>query len=397
MPDKGGREGLGWVEEFLLQRQKENLLRTLKPVVSLGQGKIRINGRDCFDFSSNDYLGLAGHPELVAASNRMTESCGTSSSASRLMSGDLEIHHELEEETARFKGKEAALIFNSGYQANLGIINSLCGAGDGIFSDRLNHASIVDGILLSGARFFRFRHNDMDHLEFLLKNHRHKFKKALIITETIFSMDGDRPPLSALVELKDKYKALLMVDEAHATGIFGEKGSGVVEEEGLIDSVEIIMGTFGKALGSFGAYVASSRRLIEYLVNTSRSFIYSTALPPSVIGANIAALRLVREAPHRRKDLLDNACYFRESLKDNDIEIRGSSQIVPIIVGESDSAIKASQRLEDRGFWVVPVRVPTVPTGEARLRISITFHHSKEVLSKLLEAIDEVLKVQVLK
>ena len=304
------------VSRFLRERTEEGNLRELRPAAIRRGGLIRFGGKEYIDLSSNDYLGLSNHPKLIKAAKKALETYGTGSGGSRLLSGDLEICHQLEKKIAEFKGKEAALVFNSGYQANVGILSALYGEGDVIFSDKLNHASIVDGLLLSGAKFFRFRHNDMTHLESLLGKERPKFKHALIITETIFSMDGDRPDLKSLVGLKERFDCAIMVDEAHATGIFGKNGSGVVEEDGLTDKVDLIMGTFGKALGSFGAYLASSREIIDYMINRCRSFIYSTALPPATIASNLASIELIKEEPHRRRDLLKKADHFRASLKE---------------------------------------------------------------------------------
>lgn len=378
------------IEEFLEERREKNLLRVLRPASFRKEGKIYFKDKEYFDFSSNDYLGLAGHPKLKEASKKAIEELGTSSSASRLLSGDLEIHHELEDKVALFKGKESALVFNSGYQANVGIISSLCKEGDVIFSDKLNHASIIDGILLSRAKSFRFIHNDLNHLESLLKKEAGKFRERLIVTETIFSMDGDRAPLKEMVSLKEKYGCKIMVDEAHATGIFGKGGGGIVAEEGLADRVGLIMGTFSKALGSFGAYIAGSKKMIEYLINTCRSFIYSTALPPSVIAANLVSLELLKEEPFRRKMLLENAHYFRNELEKRGFKIKGSSQIVPLVVGNIDRAIKLSAGLRDKGYWSLPIRPPTVPVGQSRLRFSLTYHHSKEVLQNLIEEISKM-------
>lgn len=380
---------MGRIEQFLQQRREKNLLRILRPADFRKEGKIYFKDNEFFDFSSNDYLGLAGHPELKEASKKAIEELGTGSSASRLLSGDLEIHHELEEKTALLKNKESALVFNSGYQANVGVISSLCKAGDAVFSDKLNHASILDGIFLSGARLFRFLHNDPNHLESLLRKSAGKFRERLIVTETIFSMDGDRPPLKELIGLKEKYNCKIMVDEAHATGVFGKNGSGVVAEDGLTDRVDLIMGTFGKALGSFGAYVAGSKKMIEYLINTCRSFIYSTALPPSVAAANLAALELLRKEPFRRNALLENASYFRRELEKRGFEVRGASQIVPLIVKDTDKAIALSAALREKGYWVLPIRPPTVPVGESRLRFSLTWHHTREILQDLIEEISK--------
>jgi 8-amino-7-oxononanoate synthase len=372
---------------FLLHQKQKGLLRALRPIQARCKAKISLGGKDYIDFCSNDYLGFAGHPRLLEAAKEAIQEFGTASSASRLLSGDLEIHHQLEEAVASFKGKEAALVFNSGYQANVGIISALYTKGDCIFSDRLNHASIIDGIILSGARLFRFPHNNLEQLEDLLKRKRAGFKRALIVSETIFSMDGDRCPLKGLAALKKKYNCQLMVDEAHATGIFGQHGSGVVEEEGVAEEVDFIMGTFSKALGSFGAYLAASRQVVDYLVNTCRSIIYSTALPPAIIACNIAAIALIKEEPQRRRKLLSMAQYFRQALRDRGLAVKGESQIVPLLIGDNLKAAEAARRLQEKGFWVLPIRPPTVPKGEARLRFSLTYHHDQQALDAFIESI----------
>lgn len=381
---------MGQIEDFLERRVNEGLLRRLEPISKRKGANIFFGPKKYIDFSSNDYLGLAGHPKLIEASKEALDSFGTSSSASRLLSGDFDIHHRLEEEVARFKGKPQALVFNSGYQANIGIVSSLCGRQDAVFSDKLNHASIIDGIILSDSRLFRFAHNDVDHLESILKKERSKFKKGLIITETVFSMDGDKPLLKELTDLKDKYDCLLMVDEAHATGIYGKSGSGLVEEYGLTDRVDLIMGTFGKALGGFGAYLAASKSIVNYLINTCRSFIYSTSLPPAIAACDLAAIGLIREEPYRRKELLDLARYFRDELKSVGLNVKGDSQIIPIIIGENEKTCEAAGKLQKRGYWILPIRPPTVAAGQARLRFSLTFNHDKEILQRLLKDISDV-------
>lgn len=380
------------LDKFFKKRESDGLLRILNPVSFRNNEKIHLSGKDFVDFSSNDYLGLSKHPELIETAKKALDKFGIASCASRLMSGDLSIHHDLEERVSVFKGKESALVFNSGYQANVGIISSLYGKGDCIFSDRLNHASIVDGIALSGARFFRFRHNDAGHLELLLKKERGKFKKALIITETVFSMDGDRAPLKDLVELKDKYSCLIMVDEAHATGIFGDKGSGLVEEERLEERIDLIMGTFSKALAGFGAYLAGSKLIMNFLINTCRSFIYSTALPPYTIACNLKSLELIEKEPFRRNVLLDNAEYFRNALRNKRFSVPGNSQIIPVVIGQNNRTLEYSQRLKNKGYWVIAVRYPTVPQNEARLRLSLTYNHTKEILEKF---IDETCEIKI--
>jgi len=382
------------IDDFLAQRKKDGLLRVLKPADLRKDGKIYRNGAELFDFSSNDYLALSDHPKLKEASKRAVDSLGASASASRLLSGNLKIHHQLEDRVAEFKGKESALVFNSGYQANVGIISALYDRADAVFCDRLSHASIIDGVRQSGAKLFRFSHNDSDHLDSLLKKENPEFKNCLIVTETVFSMDGDKPPLKELVNIKDRYGCFLMADEAHATGIFGRNGTGVVEEQGLSDRIELIMGTFSKALGSFGAYLACSEKIKQYLINSCRSFIYSTALPPAVIAANIEALNVVRDEPFRRETLLANADYFRSRLQQEDFDVRGSSQIVPLIVADSDKATRLSTQLQDSGYWVLPIRPPTVPQDQARLRFSLTYHHSRQVLEALADKVAELMKVE---
>lgn len=374
------------INEFLKKREEEGLLRGLVPGGLRRQGgMVWFGGREYVDFSSNDYLGLSSHPRVIAAAKRALEEYGASSSASRLLSGDLELHHWLEEKTAAFKEKEAALVFNSGYQANVGIISALCGKDDCIFSDRLNHASIVDGILLSGAPFFRFRHNDPEHLEALLEKERRKFRRALIVTETIFSMDGDEAPLREIARLKQKFDCYLMADEAHATGLFGARGSGIVEREGLAAEVDVIMGTFGKALGGFGAYAAASRKIIAYFINACRAFIYSTALPPAVVAANLEAIDVVGDEPHRRAQVLSHASSLRGVL-----DVRGVSQIVPFVVGDAAKAVRLAEALRKKGHWVLPVRPPTVPQGASRLRFSVTFHHDLDTLRQVAHDIRQI-------
>ena len=377
-------------EIFLKQREEDGLFRTLKPVSSRSKGIIRINNREYIDFSSNNYLGLLDHPKLIEESKRAIDKFGTAACASRLLSGDLELHHQLEEKIANFKNKEAALFFNSGYQANVGIISALYGRDDVIFFDRLSHASIIDGVILSQAKFFRFQHNDAVHLEGLLKKERSKFKRALIITETIFSMDGDKAPLRELVYLKEKYNCEMFTDEAHATGIFGSKGSGIAEEEGVEEKIDFIMGTFSKALAGFGAYLATSKSVREYLINTCRSFIYSTALPPSVIAGNLSSLELVKEEPFRRQKLIKTADYFRSTLRNKGFQVKGASQIVPVIIGENSKTVELAKRLQENGFWVLPIRPPTVPAGEARLRFSLTFNHNENILEKVINEISAI-------
>ena len=369
--------------DFLKKRRTDGLLRTLRPAEARGGGMIVRHGRRLLDFSSNDYLGLSDHPALKHAAIEATRALGTSAAASRLLSGDLAIHHELEAAVAAFKGKETALVFNSGYQANVGIISALCGKGDAVFCDRTGHASILDGITLSGARLIRFAHNDADHLNQLLDKHAGKYQRRLIVTESIFSMDGQAAPLGALADLAGRYDCLFMVDEAHATGIFGENGSGLVAQEGLTDRVDILMGTFGKALGSFGAYAACSEQLKAYLVNACRSFIYTTALPPGVIAASLAALHVVRTEPFRRRELLERAADFRNELRAVGLHGTGDSQIVSVVIGDATRTVALSEMLSENRFYACAIRPPTVAPGGSLLRFSLNYHHHGKDLKRL--------------
>ena len=373
------------MKKFLSERERSGTLRFLTPLIRLGHGWVRPLDSDqrLLDFSSNDYLALSEHPEVISASRKYLEMFGAGTGAARLMSGDLEINHLLEQEIAQLKATEAALTFGSGYLANTGIIPALAGRGDLIITDRLSHASIYDGCLLSGARTIRFRHNDLAHLKQILQEKRSQFNSCLVVVESIYSMDGDRCPLIELVELKKDYDFLLMVDEAHATGLYGENGAGIIEEDKVSSGVDIAMGTFGKALGSYGAYAAGSRELVNFLINKARSFIYSTALPPAVVGATLASLYLVKNEPQLRLDLHEKVTYFKKQLRKNDLhDDPGPSQIIPVMVGDSARALAIAEELRNKHIYVKAVRPPTVPEGTARLRFSITRYHQKENLKE---------------
>ena len=372
--------------KFLNERQENGLLRTLVTAQDTCGGSIEIDGRKYINFSSNDYLGLSNHPDMLAAAKKVLDSTFGSAS-SRLMTGTTGLHAELEDQVARFKEKPSAIVYNSGYQANVGVISSLCGRDDAIFSDKLNHASIVDGITLSRGNLFRFKHNDAEHLKYLLDRERDNYKNAFIVNESVYSMDGDIAPMKDIAGLKRKYECMWMVDEAHATGVFGKNGRGIIEETGTADDVDLAMGTFSKALGGFGAYIAAADAIRSYLINTSRSFIYSTSLPPAIIAGNIAALKIVDEEPVRRDVLLKNSGYLRDSLKGLGLKIAGESQIIPVILGDNLETLRLSDYLRSKGLWVTPVRPPTVPQGESRIRISLSYDHKKEDIDKLIDGI----------
>ncbi len=384
-----------FIKAYLAKRKNENTLRTLLALDTRGPGVIVRQGQKYVDFSSNDYLGFSKHPKLIDAAGQALDVYGVGAGASRLLSGDLKLHHLLEEETASFKHKESALFFNSGYHANVGVIPVFAGKNDAIFSDSLCHASQIDGAILSRAKRFPFRHNDMEHLEDLLKKERANFEKALILTESVFSMDGDLAPLRSLVELKERYNCVLMVDEAHATGIFGNQGRGLVDAEGLSEYVDLIMGTFSKALGGFGAYIAASRLITDYLINSARSFIYSTALPCSIIAANLAALEVCKTEPGRGPVLLNRAQRFRAVLSKDDWDVSGESQIIPVMIGESKTALDYAGILLEKGFQVLPIRPPTVPEGTSRFRFSLCYEHTEEEINKVVEAMRELRRYHV--
>ncbi|NTV12867.1 MAG: 8-amino-7-oxononanoate synthase [Desulfobulbaceae bacterium] len=361
--------------------------RSLRPLTARRDGRLLVAGdavsRYLCDFSSNDYLALSQHPELIRSSREALEGYGTGVGAARLMSGDLALFHQLEQEIANFKGCAAALLFGSGYMANVGMIPALVGRGDVVFTDRLDHASIYDGCRLAGARLLRFRHNDLAHLEELLKKERGT-GRGLVIVESLYSMDGDIAPLAELVALKNRYSCLLLVDEAHATGLYGQHGAGLIQEAGLADQVEVVVGTFGKALGSYGAYVAGSQELREYLINRARSFIYSTGLPPAVVGASLAAVRLVRNHPELRRQLAERAAYFKDCLIREGLPgIPGPSHIVPVMIGDGATALRLAEECYRVGLFLTAIRPPTVPEGSARVRFSLTLHHRLDELAEV--------------
>ncbi len=303
------------------------------------------------------------------------------------MAGHLALHQAVEARLADFKGTQAAVIFSTGYMANLGVIAALMGPGDAVFCDRLNHASIYDGIKLSGAVLHRFPHRDLNRLEELLRQGQGA-RRRLIITDSVFSVDGDLAPLAELVALKDRFGAALMIDEAHATGVLGEKGAGLAEALGLSGRVEVHLGTFSKALGSLGGYVAGEQRLIEYLHNRARSFIYSTALAPPVLGAIEAALEVVAREPQPRAYLREEAEKFRRGLAQAGLDTLGSqTQIVPVLVGDNGRTLEFAARLRQQGLLAVALRPPTVPPGQARVRFSLSAAHSREDLQQALDSI----------
>lgn len=370
------------IQQELEQIRDRGLYRSTRMINGKQGSHVEMDGRDVLMLCSNNYLGLADSSALIQASIEATELYGTSSGASRLVSGTMALHELLESEVAAFKHSEAALIFNSGYAANTGIIAALVGRGDVIFSDRLNHASIIDGALLSSARLIRYPHNDVSALESLLKRHRGA-GRALIVTDAVFSMDGDIAPLRELVDLKKAYNALLLVDDAHGSGVLGADGGGTAELLGVSGEVDILMGTFGKALGSFGAYAALSAELRELLVNRARSFIFSTSLPPAILGASLAALKIVRspEGKKLRENLTSNSDYFRSLLTEAGFQLpNGMTPIIPVLTGEAETTMRFSEMLLGEGIFAQGIRPPTVSVGASRLRCTVMATHKRSDL-----------------
>jgi 8-amino-7-oxononanoate synthase len=347
------------------------------------------DGRALIDASSNDYLGLSQHPLVKARAAEWAERHGAGAPSSRLVTGTRDITLAVEEKLAAFKGCEAALLFSSGFQANATVIPALArvGAGDtAIFSDALNHASIVHGCRIARAKTQVFGHNDLGHLDDLLHQHGGKPGRKLILTESVFSMDGDRADLAALVQLAERHGAALYVDEAHASGALGPQGRGLAAE--CNGSVDIVMGTLGKAFGAFGAYVAGSRALIDWLVNSCPGFIYTTALPPAVLGAVDAALDLVPGMDEERARLAQNAQRLRDALALRNYDtLNSSTQIIPAVIGSEADALAAARRLEDAGILAVAIRPPTVAAGTSRLRFALGSHLDDQAMARLLAAV----------
>ncbi len=364
--------------ETLNELKNASHLRSIKQF-ELKEGKyIYIDGKKLLNLSSNNYLGFADNEELT---DEFLSCAGKKysfgSASARLLTGTLPIYEKLENLISNLFCMEGTLLFNSGYHANVGINSSLAGAGDVIFSDKLNHASIIDGMQLAGGKFFRYKHNDMDNLETLLKRERGSFKNAFIVSESVFSMDGDIADLVKLVELKNKYNCMLIVDEAHAFGVFGKTGLGVCEDLGIIKDVDLIVGTFGKAIGSMGAFATGRKVLIDYLTNKARSFIFSTSLPP----VNIAFSKWIIE------NKLPNTYEVRHDMLKLGKKLGSYSHIIPVIVGENDKTIELCERLYDKGYFTLPIRPPTVPQGTSRLRLSLT----ADMTEKDLEGLTKIL------
>lgn len=364
-----------WINELLDEARTQGLERQARVYPSCG-GKITLDGREVLNFSSNDYLDLVRHPHVVDRARQALEEYGTGSTGSRLVTGTLPIHEELEARLATEKGYPAALLFGSGYMANAGTIPVLAGRGDLIFADKLVHASMIDACQLSGAKLVRFAHNDVQSLEQRLQQNADSKVRKLILTESVFSMDGDLAPLKEIAALAEKFGVMLMVDEAHASGTFGPHGAGLIREHHLENSVTVSMGTMSKAFGGYGGYAACSENLRKLLVQSARAFIFTTAPPPAVIGAALGAMDVLEASPNLGACLQANADWFRNLLREGGLDtLQSASQIIPVIIGGNQKALAVSQKLRERGILAAAIRPPTVPAGTARLRLSVTLAH----------------------
>jgi 8-amino-7-oxononanoate synthase len=383
-----------WMDDDLRDRRRRGLYRVRRCLQSGAGARVRMGGREYVNFSSNDYLDLATDPRLARAAARAARRYGTGAGASPLVSGHLPPHRALERELARWEGTEAALVFSSGFAANVALVGTLAGREDTVFSDALNHASLIDGRRLSRAAVHVYRHADLDHLAGVLRREGGRARRRLIVTDTVFSMDGDLAPLAGLLELADRFDALLLIDEAHATGVLGEHGRGLTGTlpPELAQSERLFkVGTLSKALGSQGGFVVGPRRLVRWLVNHARPYIFSTALAPPAAAAAHAAVRIAAAATFRRRHVLGLADMLRRRLRESGYAVGASCcQIVPVVVGDARGAVGLSRRLEAQGLLVPAIRPPSVPEGTARLRVSLTAGHTDAEVDRLADALGEL-------
>ncbi len=381
---------LAWINEELGALAREGLLRELVAHEGPQTARVVLDGRELVHFGANDYLALAGDPRLTAAAALAAKCEGWGSGASPLVSGRAEAHRRLETRLAEFEGTEAALLFASGYAANSGTIAALADRGDAIFGDAKNHASIIDGCRLSRARVHVYPHGDTHALE-EMRAGAGDYRRRLIVTDSLFSVDGDLAPLAELAGLAERYNAMLMVDEAHATGVFGERGRGVAEHLGVEDRVHVRVGTLSKALGGAGGFVCGPRSLIDWLANRARSYVFSTAHPAAVAAAGLAALEIVEGEPKRRTKLLERSATLRDALRRQGWNVGASaSQIIPITVGAADRTMALSASLRQRGLFVPGIRPPSVPEGGSLLRVSLSYDHTPEMIERLIGALADL-------
>lgn len=383
-------------QETLTQLQVQGLYRSLVSIDSGAGSSFKDKGRDVLLFCSNNYLGLANHPALKNAALEAVQRWGAGAGAARLVSGNLALYQELEAKLAQCKHTQSALVFSTGYMANLGAICAIAQKGDLIVADRLNHASLVDGCRFSGATFRIYRHRDMAHLEKLLQK-RKKGQNVLIVSDGVFSMDGDIAPLPEILHLAETYDAEVYLDDAHGTGVLGHHGGGIAEHFGFSSPRLIQMGTFSKALGGFGGFVAGTEDLVQFLINKARPFIYTTALPPSVLASALAALDLIQNRPRLIEQLWKNRAYFFQKVSELGFDtLLSETPIIPILIGSPEKALTFSKHLLEKGILVSAIRPPTVPKGTARLRVTLMATHTQDQIDVLLhelECIGKALRV----
>jgi len=378
--------------ETLLQQElqilkNQGLFRGMKRVDSMQGPAVTVDNREVILLSSNNYLGLASHPEIIKAQVQAAEEFGASASASRLISGNMSLHEKLEKRIAAFKGTEAAIVFPTGYMVNVGTISSLVGEKDLIVCDKLDHASIIDGARLSSAKLRTYPHKNLDRLEDILKKET-SCKKKIIITDGIFSMDGDITPLPEITKIAKRFNAILMLDDAHATGVLGKKGKGTCEHFGIKKGVDIQMGTFSKALGNLGGFVAGSKALIEYIRNNARSFIYTTALPPAIVNGCIKAIGIVENDTSLKERLWSNVKRFTTALSELDLDIMDTqTQIIPLRTKDFSSTMKAAEFLFNEGIFAPGIRPPTVAKTKCRIRTSLIATHTKEQIERVIDVL----------
>ena len=387
-----------WIDDRLARRANESLLRQLRPIVSIsGTMRVRISSPqhnasfvECVNFGSNDYLGLAAQQttsQLDHVDATVEENIG--SGASPLVTGFSATHQELQTEIARLEGTDAAVLFPTGFAANLGVISALAEPGDVILSDAANHASIIDGCRLSKAQRYIYPHLDLSAVRALLDAQRSKFNRAFIVTDSVFSMDGDFAPLDQLTDLAERYDAIMIVDEAHATGVYGSSGSGLCEHFDVKHRVPLRVGTLSKAVGSLGGFVAGPQNVIDYLINTSRPLIYSTAMPPIVARLALENLKIIRQQPDRRRRLFELCDHFRSELEPK-WNVPDEGHIFPLVVGQSDRALAFAEALINEGLLVPAIRPPTVAEGKARLRVSLSALHEEDAIDRLIKALSRL-------
>ncbi len=375
-----------WLQDELEILKEQNLYRQFRVLEQIKATQAKLNGRALTLFCGNDYLGLSQHPKLIQAAQEVSAEYGIGTGSARLISGTTRWHTELEERIAKFLGKERALVFSSGYLANLGALTALVQKNDLVLLDKLSHASLIDAAQYSKGKLRIFPHSNLDYLEKILKSSNEERK--WIVTDSIFSMDGDLAQLEKLTELKNRYGAYLILDEAHGTGVFGKNGKGVSEHFNVMDQVDVHIGTLSKAVGSFGGFVAGPKEIVDYLINHARPFIFETALPPAICQAAVCGLELIAQEPELRARLWNNVKLMRSKLAEIKAPLlEGDSPIIPVIFGDEKKALRAAQFFLDNGFLVPAVRYPTVAKGKARIRITVSAAHQETDIARFVKTV----------